>query len=112
MASPEKFLRHGFRKELRAKFLGVDLCRLTERAGENVGERARACGNKAAHRLAAIVGETDDVTANVLAAHPRGVSGADQRTDRGAGDRDRLYPDLVERLDDGNMGETARAAGT
>ena len=39
---------------------------------------------------AAFVSETDDVTADVLAGHPRGVAGADQGADRGAGDSNRL----------------------
>ena len=49
--------------------------------------------------------------ANVPAAHPRGVAGADQGADRGAGDSDRFYVHLVERFDDGDVGETARASG-
>ena len=82
-----KILWHRFRQKLRAEFLGVELRRLAERAGKQIGQRAGARSDQPARDLAAVMRQRDDVAANVLAAHAGGVSRADQRADRGAGNR-------------------------
>ena len=105
-----KIRRHLVRQKLRTEFLGVDLRRLAERAGEKVCQRAGARLHQAAPDFAGPVRQRDDVAADVLAAHSRGISRADQRADRGAGDGDRPDAHLVERLDHRDMGKPARAA--
>src|SRR5262249_1821134 len=64
------------------------------------------------HHFGAIMREIDGVVADVLAAHTRGIACPNNRTDRGAGDRNRLDPQFVERLEDGNMRIAACAAAT
>ena len=105
-----EILRHSFGQKLRAEFLGVELRRLAEGAGEQVGQRAGARGDQPARDLGAVMRQRDDVAADVLAAHAGGISGADQRADRGAGDGGGLYAQFVERLDHRDMREPARAA--
>ena len=51
-----------------------------------------------------------DVAADLPAGHAGRIGRADQRADRGAGDRDRPHAHLVERLEHHDMGEAARAA--
>ena len=82
-----KVRRHLLGQELRAEFFGVHLRRLTEGAGEKMRERAGARLHQPAPDFAGIVRERDDVVADVLAAHAGRIGGADQRADRGAGDR-------------------------
>ena len=102
--------RHLRRQELRAEFFRVELCRLAEGAGEQIAERAGARGNEAAPDFARVVGDGDDVAADVLGAHAGRIGGADQRADRGAGDGGGLDAHLVERLEHRDMGEAAGAA--
>src|SRR5882757_9379659 len=54
--------------------------------------------------------ERGRVAAHVAARHAGRIAGADERTDRGAGDRDRPHSELVERLDHGDMRDAACAA--
>ena len=54
--------------------------------------------------------EGDGVVADVTPAHARRIGGADQRADRGAGDRGGFYPHLVQRFDHRDVGEPAGAA--
>ncbi len=105
-----EILRHRFGQKLRAEFLGVELRRLAESAGEQVGERAGACGDEPARDFTAIMRQRDDVAADVLAAHAGGISRANQRADRGAGDSGGFYAQIVERLDHRDMRQPARAA--
>src|SRR5262249_18667256 len=51
-----------------------------------------------------------DVAAHLLGGNPGRVNRADQRADRGAGDRRRLDAHLVERLDHSDVAEAARPA--
>ena len=101
-----------FGQELLTEFLGVDLRSVAERSGEKIGERARARRDEPAHCFAAVVREADDVAANILAANPCRIGGADQRADRGAGDGDRLHAHLVERFDHRDMRQPTRTAAT
>ena len=55
--------------------------------------------------------DLEHVAADVVPAHARGISRADQRADRGPGNGRRLDAHVVERLDHRDMGEPARAAG-
>ena len=103
-------IRHAARQELLAELLGVHLRHLAQAAGQQVSKIAGARRHQAAPRPAPVVSEGDDVVADVLAAHAGGIGRANQRTDRGAGDRGRLDAHLVERLDHGDMGKPARAA--
>src|SRR4029077_15341468 len=105
-----EILRHGLRQKLRAEFLGIELGRLTESAGEQIGERTGTRGDEPARDLATVMRERDDVAAELLAAHAGGVSRADERADRGAGDGGGFYAQFVERLEHRNMREPARAA--
>ncbi len=81
-----KILRHRFGQKLGAEFFRVELRRLTEGTGEQVGQRAGARGDQPARDLAAVMRQRDDVATNILAAHAGGVGGANKRADRGAGD--------------------------
>jgi len=54
--------------------------------------------------------ECDRVAAHVAARHAGRIAGADERADRRAGERHRPHPELVERLDHGDMRDAARAA--
>src|SRR5215472_2946295 len=105
-----KFAGHLSGHELFTKFLGVDLRGLAEPSVQKIAKIAGARRHQAAPRLAPVVREGDDVVTDVLTAHARGVSGPNERADRGAGDRGRLHAHLVERLDNRDMGEPARAA--
>ena len=102
--------RHLWRQELRAEFFRVELRRLAEGAGEQIAERAGARGNEAAPDFARVMGDGDDVAADVLGAHAGRIGGADQRADRGAGDGGGLDAHLVERLEHRDMGKAAGAA--
>src|ERR1700732_4066609 len=56
------------------------------------------------------MGKTDDVMADILAAHASGISGADQGAERGAGNCGGFDAHLIKRLDHRDMGEPPRAA--
>ena len=55
--------------------------------------------------------DPEHVAADVVPAHARGISRADQRADRSPGNGRRLDAHVVERLDHRDVGEPARAAG-
>ena len=99
-------------QKLRTEFLRIDLRRVAEAASKQIGDRACTCRDKPPHCLAAVVGEADDMAADVLAAHSRRIRGTDKSADRGAGDGGRLHAHLVERLDYRDMRQPARAAAT
>src|SRR5262249_48732216 len=103
---------HRFGQELLAEFLRVHQRGTAETDTEQVGESAGSRGNQPAPDLAATVGERDHVASEIPAGQTGGVGSPDQRADRGAGDRDRLGPDLVERLEHGDVREAAGPAAT
>ena len=103
---------HLRRQELRAEFFRVELRCLAEGAGEQIPERAGAGGNETAPDFAGVVGDGDDVMADVLCAHAGRIGGAHQCANRGAGDGDGLHAHLVDRFEHRDLGEAAGAAAT
>ena len=61
---------------------------------------------KPSEKLGAAMEDAEGVVADFRAAHAGSIGGADHRPHRGAGDHRRADAELVERLEDGDMGET------
>src|SRR4051794_1799533 len=105
-----KFIRHLFRQELLAEFLGVHEGCAAEPDAEQVAERARSRHDKAPEDLRTIVNELDDKPANLGAGHASGIGGAEKRADGAAGNGSGPESQLVERFEYSNMRQPARAA--
>src|SRR5262249_24117910 len=58
-----------------------------------------------------VMGDAEHVAADVLACHPSGIGGTDERASRCPGNDDRLDSQFVEGFEHGNMREAARSAG-
>src|SRR6516164_2151563 len=94
---------------MRTELFGVHLRHLADRTGEEVCEPAGARLDESAHGFAPVMREPDDVMADIFAAHAGRVGCRNERAKRGAGDRCGFYAQLIERLDDCDMGKAARA---
>ena len=105
-----EIIRHAVGQELSAEFFRIDQGGTAEAHAEQVCKRAGARGDEPAEHVRAVVGEPDDEATDLLARHPGGIGGADQRADRRAGDGDGLPAHFVERFEHRDMREPARAA--
>ena len=90
--------------------LGIDQHRIAQRCCEPLRQWRGARRHEAREDADAVMGERDDVAADRLAAHAGRIAGADQRPERGAGNRRRPQTQFVERLDHRHMGKRARPA--
>src|SRR5262249_60427837 len=90
-----------------AEFRRVDQQRSAERGREHARQRDGAGGEQPRDRFAARVRERDHVAADCLAGEASRIGGPDRRADGTAGNRDRTDADLVERLDDDDVGKPA-----
>ena len=104
-------LRKQLADECVEEFRAVDRERIAEAGAENLRPRDRARRHHAAQHLAAVMRERKEMPPHRAAGEPRRIAGADHRADRGAGDHRGLHAHLVERLDDRDVGDPARAAG-
>src|SRR5690606_25248294 len=75
-----------------------------------LGERARAGTPDATGHLCALAEYGAGVVVDVAPRHARRHARTHYGADGGSGDRDRLYSELVQRLDHMDMGQSARAA--
>ena len=110
MRSAAKSSGNGVGQEQLAQLLRIEPHR-REIPREQIADPAGACGHDPAPYLGRIVGEAEHVVAQRPAGHAGGIGRAGDRADRGAGDRRRHEPELVERLEHGDVGEPAGAAG-
>src|SRR5262249_50887318 len=75
---------------------------------EQIGKGRCPCGDQTTEHSSPVMRQRNEETAHFPARHTCRVGSADERSDRGAGDRHRFFANLVERLKNRDMRQSTR----
>ena len=90
--------------------LAVDEDRIDAASGEKIGETADAGLQEPAHHIGAVAKYSERMRAQIGTREARRISGADDGAHRTAGDRRHPQAEFVDRFEQRDMGDAARAA--